>query len=128
MTAMAACLSMPSPNQAGLATMVSQVVEQLFSPTQAAVQHLGPHLRGSTRDRQAQAEALTQVLRGLRRLKSLLAYGSTWLGQAAVARATSAQPPQLALGHFCTQVPVFGWGATPELSPVVLNVMQTGHA
>ena len=104
MTAVAACLAAPSRDQGALAAINDQVVEDLFQPTLAAVQHLGPHLQGSARGRQVQAQAVAEVQRGLQRLKALLSYSSTWLGQAALTAASTAQPANPSLGQYCTRV------------------------
>ena len=103
MTAVAACLAAPSRDQGALAAINDQVVEDLFQPTLAAV-HLVPHLQGSARDRQVQAQAVAELQRGLHRLKALLSYSSTWLGQAALTAATTAQPAHPSLGQYCTRV------------------------
>ena len=104
MTALAACLSAPTPNQGALALMIERVLQELFGPTLAALQHLGPQMQGMPRDQHSQAQALAEIQRGLQRLKPLLSYGSTWLGQAAVTAAATAQPSCPSLGQLCTQV------------------------
>ena len=120
MTAVAACLAAPSQDQGALAAMNDQVVEDLFQPTLAAVQQLGPHLQGSARDRQVQAQAVAEVQRGLQRLKALLSYSSTWLGQAALTAAASAQPAYPSLGQCCTRVS----SSVPAAADLMVAMLQ----
>ena len=101
---MAACLSAQTADQGALAAAIERVLQELFSPTLAALQHLGPQMQGMARDQHSQAQALAEIQRGLQRLKPLLSYGSTWIGQAAATAATTAQPSYPSLGQFCTQV------------------------